>query len=689
MVHYVPDINGSEVRGFFALGLDITELRAARDDAVRASQAKSRFVANMSHELRTPMNAVLGMLQLMKLTPLTPQQHGYATKAEGAAKALLSVLNDILDFSKVEAGKMTLDPREFELDALLRDLSVIFAASVGSKPVEFLFELDPAVPARLVADDMRLRQVLINLGGNAVKFTSEGEVVLRIAVVDRGPGVVTLEIAMRDSGIGIAPENLQRLFEDFGQAEASTTRRFGGTGLGLAISRKLVALMGGELGVTSELGLGSCFSFRLTVPTVPQPLALPAPVEAGVLDVLVADSRDRTAALHAAMAQSLGWRVTRARTGEEALALAAGPGRVDAVLADWMIDRDVPLAVARQLGDRLAGQGTALVVLGTGEINDLMAQLEPARQRHIGACLTRPVTPQMLAHAVDEARARALAPDAPVAAPAAPVQARPLAGMRLLVAEDNENNQLVARELLTAQGAEIVIAHDGVEAVACMREDGRFDAILMDWQMPRMDGLQACAEIRDLGYRRLPIIAMTANAMESDRHTCLEAGMDDHVAKPFVLQVLVQTLLRHAGAAVASRRAAGDAVAVAPTPGPAPAPPPAPLTSEPALLDRAGAIEQLGGSIELYQQLQPLVRQDVDRTLQAVADAQAGRGEREPARRLAHTLKGTAGTLGAHYLASIAFQAESALAGDDTQALALALQALRDAAGRTLAQLDG
>ncbi len=670
LVHYVPQVEAGTVRGFFALGLDITELRTARDDALRASEAKSRFVANMSHELRTPMNAVLGMLQLMQLTPLTSQQQDYAAKAEGAAKALLSVLNDILDFSKVEAGKMTLDPREFELDQLLRDLSVIFASSLGTKPVEFIFDLDPRVPARLVADDMRLRQVLINLGGNAIKFTGQGEVVLRMAEAGRQAGSVTLAISVTDTGIGIPAQSLQRLFQDFGQAEASTTRRFGGTGLGLAICRKLVALMGGELSVTSQEGLGSCFSFQIQVPWIEEGAPIPAP-----LRVLVADGCERTGQLHADMGRNLGWEVVRAHTGDRALAAATGPHRFDAVLVDWMMDSDVPLAIARQLGEALDGRGTALVVLGTGEINELMAQLEPSRQRHISACLARPVTARMLAQAVAEGRQR----PAPAAAgnPGGPA----LQGLRLLVAEDNENNQLVARELLESQGAQVVIADDGVEAVRLMREDGAFDAILMDWQMPRMDGLQACAQIRAMGrFDALPVIAMTANAMDSDRATCLAAGMDDHVAKPFVLAKLVETLLLHTRG-IQPASAPGE-----PRSGEGPASPVE--AGGPELLDRAGAIEQLGGSMELYEQLLPLFRSDLESTLQAVAQAAAGQGDAQQARRQAHTLKGTAGTLGAHYLADIARQAEAALDAGNPQAMAEAALTLRLAADRTLEALD-
>lgn len=682
LVHQIPDIDPvtRRTRGLFALALNVTELKQARDAAVQASQAKSQFVANMSHELRTPMNAVLGMLQLVQHTPLTEQQHSYLSKAEGAANALLSVLNDILDFSKVEAGKMALDPRPFEVDALLRDLSVIFATSVSGKPVEFVYDIHPGLPARLVADDMRLRQVLINLGGNAVKFTARGQVTLSVRPVAVAPGQVTVEFAVTDTGVGIAPDNLQRLFQDFGQAEASTTRRFGGTGLGLAICRKLVALMGGELRVDSTPGEGSCFSFRVPLVACEGHAYGEAVNQRPARRVLLVDAQPLTRQTHLQMLRMLGWQVQCAASAAQAqAALDAAPGGFDALLVDWMVDEEVPLAAARTLGAQLPVGGPSVLVLGTAEVNELLAQLEPSRQRQIAGCLTRPLTPAMIAGAVEQARAPRRDAGAAVA------RSQPLSGLRLLVAEDNENNQLVARELLSAQGAQVVIARDGVEAVDCMRHDGRFDAILMDWQMPRMDGLQACAEIRALGFATLPIIAMTANAMESDRTTCLAAGMNDHVAKPFVLKNLVANLLRHTRP-------------VAPAPAPVPVPAAAaeavawmdPTVSLP-LLDRAGALEQLGGSEALYEQLLPLFQADVRQTLEVVARALREDGDRESACRQAHTLKGTAGTVGALQLADAAREMEAALKNPPPQEQALAR--LRDCAERTLEalghQLDG
>ena len=383
-----------------------------------ATAAKGQFLANMSHEIRTPMNAVLGMLTLLQGTDLDQRQLDYTLKAAGAAKSLLGLINDILDFSKMAAGKMTLDPQPFALDQLLRDLSTMVSTHIGNKPVTLSFEIDPRVPPVLIGDALRLQQVLINLSGNAIKFSAQGEVVVRIQSLAQIGADVQLRFSVRDSGIGIAPEHQKMIFEGFAQAEVSTTRRFGGSGLGLNISQRLVALMGGELALDSVLGAGSSFHFTLTMPdasTLPQPGA----------------------------------------------------------------------------------------------------------------------DPQLLTPATAKRGA--------------------LAGLRLLLVEDNELNQEVAQTLLENCGALVRVVCDGQQALDVLRLDpAAFDVVLMDVQMPVMDGLTATRWIRaahglGLNLPTLPVLAMTANAMASDREACLAAGMSDFVSKPFEIGKLVQVLLRVSG----------------------------------------------------------------------------------------------------------------------------------------------
>ncbi len=509
--------------GYVGTVEDITELRHQQDElreakrvAEAANKAKSEFLANMSHEIRTPMHAILGLLTLLRRTPLSERQADYAGKTEGAARALLGLLNEILDFSKVEAGKMMLDPQPMRLDDLLRDLAVILTANIGARNLQLLFDIDPALPSEWLADAMRLRQVLVNLAGNAIKFTEQGEVTLAMSLLQQDGDLLRVRFAVRDTGIGIAPENQARIFAGFTQAEASTTRRFGGTGLGLAISQRLVALMGGELSLQSELGRGSCFEFSLSLK------------------------------------------------------------RSGAAVASEQV---VPPAFLGQ-------------------------------QR--------------------------------------------LAGLRLLLVEDNLNNQQVACELLSEEGALVQIAADGRQAInALTGSAGAFDIVLMDLQMPVMDGYAATRHLREvLGLRDLPIIAMTANAMSSDRVACLAAGMNDHVGKPFDLDDLVRVLRQHAGRPAA--------VSAAPA-GHPPAGPAHALTQAAAAAAAAGvgldaAIQRMGGKPVVYSRMLDNFVQEL-----AALREQLARGDVATCRRLLHTLKGVAATLGAEQLAAQAGRQERAL----------------------------
>ena len=527
--------------------VDISELVWANEAAQAASQSKSQFLANMSHEIRTPMNAILGMLTLLRKTALTPKQADYAAKSEGAARALLGLINEILDFSKIEAGKMALDPQPFAMDQMLRDLSVLLSASLGAKPVELLFDIDPKTPARLIGDSMRIQQVLLNLGSNAIKFTSEGEVVLGIKVVQQDGDAAALRFSMRDSGIGIAAENQARIFSGFTQAEASTTRRYGGTGLGVAISKRFVRMMGGELELQSALGEGSLFFFTITLRLAQDPPAPPNPKP---------DSSPAPSTLAAP---------------------APAP---------------VPMPA-------------------------LMLQ------------------------------------DAPADAPPSPPR---LARMRLLLVEDNHNNQQVARELLEYEGATVQVANNGQEGVqAVAAANPPFDVVLMDLQMPLMDGFAATRHIRtELGLDALPIVAMTANAMASDRAACLAAGMNDHIAKPFDLNQLVQVL--RAQACWTDPDMGPDPHAVALTDGVSDA-------AERSGIDLPAALARLGGKHDIYQRMLTTFMKDLG-TMPAQLRGFAEQALTADAKRMLHTLKGLAATLGATELAAQAAQCEKHLAID-------------------------
>jgi len=667
------------------LRIDISELVRATEAAQQASQAKSQFLANMSHEIRTPMNAILGMLALLRKTELTPRQADYAAKTDGAARSLLGLLNDILDFSKVEAGKMTLDPHPFRIDQLLRDLSVILSANVGHKSVEVLFDIDPALPRHLVGDAMRLQQVLINLGGNAIKFTGEGEVVVSLTALEIGAREVTLEIAVSDTGIGIAPENQARIFSGFTQAEASTTRRFGGTGLGVAISQRLVGLMGGELKLDSAVGRGSRFHFCITLPlaadTIDDTPAAAVAAMPAALRALVIDDNPTARDVLERMGSSLGWAVDVAASGEEALALlqasAAAGVAYQAVFVDWQmpgLDGWGTTQRIRELG--LTGDAP-VVVMVTAHGREMLEQRDVSEQALLDGFLVKPITASMLFDAVADARAGHDRPH--LSAPAVVGGGARLAGLRLLVVEDNLNNQQVARELLEDEGALVQIANHGQEAVeAVAAAEPPFDVVLMDLQMPVMDGFTATRKIRqDLAMPDLPIIAMTANAMASDREACLAAGMNDHVGKPFDLNHLIAVLRRHAGR-VDAAPAAHAAVA--------PAPALAVHIAGAATLagvELGAALARLGGKKEVYARMLRSFVGDLA-LMPEQLDGFMAVGQPEGAARLLHTLKGLAATLGAVDLAAAASTAEKRMAAapppaDAAVVIAAAVEAIHRA----------
>ncbi len=643
-------------------------LQTAREQAETATLTKGQFLANMSHEIRTPMNAILGMLRLLQNTDLTRRQLDYASKADGAAQSLLGLINDILDFSKIDAGKMTLEVRAMRLDRLMRDLSVIVSTNVGAKPVEVLFDIDPSVPKALMGDGLRLQQVLINLCSNAIKFTAQGEVVISIRMTARSDTDVSLCFAVRDSGIGIAPENQAHIFEGFSQAEASTTRRFGGTGLGLSISKRLVALMGGELTLASALGQGSTFSFTITLPVAPPVTAIKTGLELPRnLRVLMVDDNPMAREIMAGMASSLGWQADLAADGAQALALvqastAAGQRPYQAIFMDWQMPNMDGWETIRNMQGKHTDAAAPIVVMVTAHGRETLSQRAPEELAQLHGFLVKPVTASMLYDAVADALASRTKPVAPAASEA---PAQPLQGLRLLVIEDNIINQQVAQEMLSNEGALVEVAENGqlgVDAVLhAIAADQPFDAVLMDLQMPVMDGYEATRVLRhDKGLSALPIVAMTANAMASDRDACLAAGMNAHVGKPFNITQLVdllQSLTKRPSNATMSAQLTGFAV-----PASAPKPPALPPADS---VDVAAALERLGNNTGLYARVLQSYLSDLalQPTLLAAALQQADWAQ---AVRLLHTLKGLSATVGANYMAALARQYELAIKSRQT-----------------------
>ncbi|MFA6229207.1 MAG: response regulator [Rhodanobacter sp.] len=645
---------------------DTTTQREAEEamiDAVAAaeaaSKAKSEFLANMSHEIRTPMNAILGMLQLLQRTGLDTKQRDYASKTETAATTLLAILNDILDFSKIEAGWQTLEPHDFELDRLLRDIGVILSANVGDKDVEVVFDVDKSIPKWLVGDALRLQQVLINLAGNAVKFTHFGEVVLAVRAVEQSMDHITLTFEIRDTGIGIAGDKLTSIFEGFSQAEASTTRRFGGSGLGLAISQRLVTLMGGTLQVESELGHGSRFFFTIELElAITRPVvALPANVQLmHGLRTLVVDDNDSAREMVGEIVSSLDWTCDNASSGEQALekiiAASAKGQPYDAIFMDWSMPGMDGWQTSQRIRELSDSARMPLIVMVTMHDREKVAE----RAAHEPACvdgfLIKPVTGSMVLDAVADARAGRGAEvhtGAPARSPSHHLGC--LNGMLLLVVEDNQINQQVARELLEDEGARVEVAGGGDAIRRLVENGGAYDAILMDIQMPDMDGYTATRRIRaSLGFRSLPIIAMTANVLASDREACLSAGMNDHIGKPFDLDLVVERLLYWTGRSRAAAAAVRDASATTPA---------QTITST---LDWQAALARFGGKQRAYLAALDRFPESAAELMQGISAAVTA-DHRDKVAALAHTLKGIAGTVGANQVAELVASLEQQLRG--------------------------